>query len=170
MKKPSPASQPTDALFDDLLALRAQVSDAAVTTVERFRPAAGRDDPALANLAHYLALRQHDIRPLQRRLMARGLSSLGRLESRVLPTLDAVLGALAFINGQPAAFAVPDEATFFAGEKRLEAATEALVRPGTRPSPHPHHGDLADAGRQRPGLYSRSRRARHGLRPHQLRP
>lgn len=127
MKKPSAA--PTDTLFDDMLELREQVSAAAEAMTARFRDEAGHDDPALANLAHYIALRQHDVRPLQRRLMARGLSSLGRLESRVLPTLDAVLGALAFINGRPAPFPVPDEAAFFAGEKRLEDATEALFGP-----------------------------------------
>jgi len=129
MKKPSATSLPTDALFGDMLTLRAQVSEAATPMIERFRAQAGRDDDALANLAHYIALRQRDIRPLQRRLMARGLSSLGRLESRVLPTLDAVLSALAFINGQPAPFALQDEASFFAGEKRLEDATETLFGP-----------------------------------------
>ena len=39
------------------------------------------------NLAHYLALRPHDIRPLQRKLARFGFSSLGRLEGRVAPTL-----------------------------------------------------------------------------------
>lgn len=129
MKKPGATPLPTDALFDDMLALRTQIAELGEAMIERFGAAAGRDDPALANLAHYIALRQHDIRPLQRRLMARGLSSLGRLESRVLPTLDAVLGALGFINGNPAPFPMPDEATFFAGEKRLEEATEALFGP-----------------------------------------
>ena len=46
--------------------------------------------PSALNFAHYLALRRHDLRPLQRKLMALGISSLGRLESRVLVSLDAV--------------------------------------------------------------------------------
>ena len=46
------------------------------------------------NFCHYLALRHRDIRPLQRALMPYGLSSLGRLEGRVLATLDAVEAAL----------------------------------------------------------------------------
>ena len=46
------------------------------------------------NLAHYLALRRRDLRPLQRVLMRYGLSSLGRLESRVLVTLDSVADVL----------------------------------------------------------------------------
>ena len=40
------------------------------------------------NLACYLALRRHDLPPLQLALMRWGLSSLGRSESRVRVTLD----------------------------------------------------------------------------------
>ena len=87
-------------------------------------------DPAIINLAHYLALRRHDIRSLQRRLMALGLSSMGRLEGRVLPTIDAVLHALAELAHRDGhGIAMPSEAEFFAGEARLEAATEALFGP-----------------------------------------
>lgn len=40
-----------------------------------------------SNLAHYLAVRQHDLRPLQTQLSRLGLSSLGRMEGRVRSTL-----------------------------------------------------------------------------------
>ena len=91
----------------------------------------GDDDRArLHNLYHYLALRRQDIRPLQRQLMCRGLSSLGRLESRVMPTLDAVLCALAAIDGRPAPFPSPAEHEFFRGESMLAVATETLLGPG----------------------------------------
>ena len=43
--------------------------------------------PDAANLLHYLALRHYDLRPLQGRLSALGLSSLGRSEAQVLATL-----------------------------------------------------------------------------------
>lgn len=43
------------------------------------------------NLADYLALRHHDLRLLQTALMPWGLSSLGRMEARVMPNLDAVI-------------------------------------------------------------------------------
>ncbi len=43
------------------------------------------------NLLHYLALRRRDLRVLQSHLAAVGLSSLGRAESQVLPTIEAVL-------------------------------------------------------------------------------
>ena len=46
------------------------------------------------NLVHYLALRQADIRLLQRRLGALGLSSLGRCEAHVLATVRSVRAAL----------------------------------------------------------------------------
>ena len=77
------------------------------------------------NLAAYLALRRRDLRPLQRRLMALGLSSLGRLESRVLPTLLAVRAALAAMIGQTADPIQPDS-TFFAGERKLAAQARAI--------------------------------------------
>ncbi|MDP3421432.1 MAG: hypothetical protein Q8S10_10940, partial [Thiobacillus sp.] len=46
------------------------------------------------NLLHYLALRRRDLRPLQRSLAAMGVSSLGRAESNVLASVDAVLRVL----------------------------------------------------------------------------
>jgi pyruvate kinase len=46
------------------------------------------------NLFHYLALLCHEMRPLQERLSALGLSSLGRTESRVLTSINKVLEAL----------------------------------------------------------------------------
>lgn len=70
------------------------------------------------NLACYLALRHHDLRPLQHSLTALGLSSLGRLESRVLPTLEAVKATLAALSAGPAEER-PSEERFFAGEERL---------------------------------------------------
>ena len=46
------------------------------------------------NLAHYLAMRQFDLRHLQDRLAQAGLSSLGRAEASVLSTLDALIEVL----------------------------------------------------------------------------
>ena len=114
-------------LLDDMLALRAGVLETALPLIAGF---AGGDtasaDPALVNLAQYLSLRHHDIRPLQRRLMRLGLSSLGRLEGRVLPTLDAVIVALAALADREIPVALPPEEEFFRGEARLEEASAAL--------------------------------------------
>jgi pyruvate kinase len=52
------------------------------------------------NLTHYLSLRSHDLRELQHDLGRLGLSSLGRLESHALATLDAVLAALHKLAGK----------------------------------------------------------------------
>ena len=77
--------------------------------------------PSALNLAHYLRFRQTDLRPLQRRLMALGLSSLGRAEGRVLATLDAVGAALAALSPNSAAACphLPSERQFFRGEQYL---------------------------------------------------
>jgi len=81
--------------------------------------------PSAENLAAYLAMRRHDLRPLQRALMRLGLSSLGRLESRVLPALATVRAALGALNGESWQPPV-DDSTFFAGSNRLAARTEAM--------------------------------------------
>lgn len=52
------------------------------------------------NLLHYLALRQSDIRDLQRELGLLGLSRLGRAEAHTLSSLDAVLVALHAMAGR----------------------------------------------------------------------
>lgn len=52
------------------------------------------------NLLHYLALRQSDIRELQRELGLLGLSRLGRAEAHTLSSLDAVLAALNAMAGR----------------------------------------------------------------------
>jgi pyruvate kinase len=52
------------------------------------------------NLAHYLALRQTDIRDLQPRLASLGLSRLGRSEAHTLSSLNAVLTALYALTGR----------------------------------------------------------------------
>ncbi len=51
------------------------------------------------NLLDYLALRRHDIRPLQSKLARLGLSSLGRTEPHVLSSLHAVLKVLYKLAG-----------------------------------------------------------------------
>src|SRR5512134_2025262 len=70
-------------------------------------------EESAANLAHYMAFRHRDLRALQRSLMRLGLSSLGRLESRVLPTLIAVKAALAALARLPPEEA-PSSDAFFA--------------------------------------------------------
>jgi pyruvate kinase len=56
-----------------------------------------------ANLAAYIALRRHDLRPIQGNLAALGISSLGRCEGHVVAALDAVIHALRLMRGVPVA-------------------------------------------------------------------
>ncbi len=83
------------------------------------------------NLLHYLALRRRDVRPLQGQLAMLGLSSLGRAESHVLATLDAVLTALHHMVQRPWQRPPQEPAglDFTAGPRRLDEHTEALLGP-----------------------------------------
>lgn len=80
------------------------------------------------NLAHYLALRHNDRRPLQEKLAHLGLSSLGRSESHVLANLDKVLGILHRLTGQPWQPHTAEEPVGIkSSRKLLERHTEELL-------------------------------------------
>ena len=123
-------------LLDEVDRLRAAVLMKAETIARDWDGWIERPDfaPSAANFAHYLALRRHDIRPLQLELAARGLSSLGRAESRVLPTLNAVAAVLAFLAGKATTAPDPDHA-FFSGEERLASRTVELLGPSSQRRP-----------------------------------
>jgi pyruvate kinase len=120
-------------LYQEIVALRREVAVEGRKLWSEWRRSIRR--PAFAasalNLAHYLVLRRRDLRPLQRRLMSLGLSSLGRAEGRVLAALDAVVAALAAIAGEHEAAAWPSERRFFRGEKALAASTTEIFGPAT---------------------------------------
>ncbi len=120
-------------LLAGVVTLRNDVAAEGAAAFRRWRPNLERGAFAVSayNLAHYLALRQRDLRPLQRRLMALGLSSLGRVEGRVLASLDAVTVALAAIAdvSPPVGVAAPSERQFFRGEARLKANAEEIFGP-----------------------------------------
>ena len=81
------------------------------------------------NLLHYLALRSEDIRPLQDRLARLGLSSLGRVESHVLATIDTVLRNLYLVSGQqaPEPGRMETYRAYDAGANNLEKNTVRLL-------------------------------------------
>lgn len=111
-------------LCSDMLELEATVLKRPLTLHEAHRRSA-------RNLAHYLALRRHDVRELQSQLALLGLSSLGRTESHVLDavkTVHSVLNALLGVNGT---LPGPPEPAVEIGEgsKLLEANTDALLGP-----------------------------------------
>ena len=80
--------------------LRQEVLDYENTRRADIARAAPECRASARNLIHYLAARQHDLRELQRGLSRLGLSSLGRMEANVLPTLNAVLLALRGLAGE----------------------------------------------------------------------
>ena len=82
------------------------------------------------NLASYLSLRHQDLRRLQDELSHRGLSSLGRCESRVMASLDAVLAMLSSADPKEKdkrPWPVPG--AFTDGFQRIQDAAEDILGP-----------------------------------------
>ncbi len=109
-------------LFSTLTQVHQEVYRKGLETFNRWQPLLQRRafGPSAQNLAHYLALREHDLRDLQVGLMPWGLSSLGRSEARVLPNLDAVIATLGIICGEKGEVTKhPSIKAFFRGEHIL---------------------------------------------------
>ncbi len=84
--------------------------------------------PSARNLLHYLAVRQNDIRGVQKELIDLGLTSLGNAETAVLSTLDNLLVNLHALAGIP--YDAPDElvpVTCNTGPMMLDMHTEQLL-------------------------------------------
>ncbi|MDP2823841.1 MAG: pyruvate kinase [Sulfuritalea sp.] len=77
------------------------------------------------NLIHYLGLRRRDMRSLQERLAAVGLSSLGRMESHVFTNLNAIIDLLRCALGKQSMEEIVP-ATTAAGATLLENNTNNL--------------------------------------------
>jgi pyruvate kinase len=134
-KKQHPRSVQPDAdvasVLREITALREAIAaDAALPHHQLDAVHANYQDSA-RNLLHYLALRRRDLRPLQLRLAALGLSSLGRAESHVLASVDAVLAVLHSLARlpQPPRSLAPDVVDFPRGQQLLAEHTQALVGP-----------------------------------------
>lgn len=128
--KTDPSHRSPHALLKELQKLRYCVVADGNQIFDRWQPTIERAQfrDSLRNLAYYLALRHHDLRPLQVALMPLGLSSLGRSESRVLANLDAVIATLGALCHQDPSHCPPHPPleTFFAGEQLLQAHTEEV--------------------------------------------
>ena len=130
----------TQDLLKEVLDLRAAIVAAAEETSAGLALGAAPSE-AIRNLTHYLALRRHDVRDLQRRLMWHGLSSLGRAEGRVLPAFDAVLTALAALAGQPSPVAPPTEDAFFFGRSPAYPGDRYALWSAPGAPAQSHYGD-----------------------------
>lgn len=117
-------------LLSTLQELRQTVESEGQATFNQWRSHIQRPEflSSALNLAEYLALRRHDLRPLQAALMPWGLSSLGRIEARVMPNLDAVIATLEVICGSESAQHLnrPPIEFFFEGDRLLQKHTEEL--------------------------------------------
>lgn len=117
-------------LLSILQSLRQQVVSEGEITFNQWRSHIQRSKFLLSaqNLAQYLALRRHDLRSLQAALMPWGLSSLGRIEARVMPNLDAVIATLEVLCGTESAQHQkrPPIEAFFEGNRLLQLHTEEL--------------------------------------------
>src|SRR6516165_3385945 len=90
----------TSSLIDELTALRGAMLTEEAALEDRLRDACEEHRDSARNLAHYIALRRHDVRDLQERLTAEGLSSLGRVEADVLGAVHGVLHVLNRLLGK----------------------------------------------------------------------
>jgi len=120
------------ALHARLSTLRDETLTEAAGTLEGWAPALRREEfrPSVENLALYLALRKVDLTAEQEALSELGLSSLGRSESHVLATLDAVIAALATLaEARPIEGSVGHR--FAPARARIDARRDAIF--GTDP-------------------------------------
>jgi pyruvate kinase len=117
-------------LLDALLELRQAVCEEGQALFQSWRLTIARRIflPSALNLAYYLVLRRRDLRPIQAALTPWGLSSLGRLEARVLPNLDAVIATLGAVVGtDPVTLPErPRLSLFRRGQHLLNRTTEML--------------------------------------------
>ena len=144
-----------EALIRDLWALRESMLRNEVRLASWLRQADATHTASATNLAHYLALRRHDLRSLQEQLARMGLSSLGRAETHVLANLDKVLGILHRLTGRPWTALSHDEPTGSqSGPARLDRHAQALFGAvprersvrimAPRPSDAAHDDDLGN--------------------------
>lgn len=120
-----------EAALSELLAIRSRILADSTKSKRPLDLINGHYRDSARNLLHYLGLRRHDVRPLQLRLAALGLSSLGRAESHVLATIDSVVEVLHRLAQRP--YRAPSEEApvvdFAAGQGLLAEHTHALLGP-----------------------------------------
>ena len=109
-------------LCSDMLELEASILKRPLALHEAHRRSA-------RNLAHYLALRRHDVRQLQSQLALLGLSSLGRTESHVFSAVQSVHRVLNALLGTNGSLQSPEDPAVEIGEgtELLEANADTLL-------------------------------------------
>lgn len=115
-------------LLSDLTRIRDKVTAEGAALMRRWKPMLRRDDfhASAENLAHYMILRRIDMRPVQAAMAPWGVASLGRCESRVMPTLNAIIANLQLISRANAEPTRPRRADFVFGQEALRRNSEAV--------------------------------------------
>ena len=123
-----------EAVLQELLVIREEMVANAALSQSRLEEIHPHFVDSARNLLHYLALRCRDVRPLQLRLATLGLSSLGRAESHVLATVEAVLEVLHRLAGHSWSPPIPEGGRVdFAGGSNFSPSTPRRFSP--RPIP-----------------------------------
>jgi pyruvate kinase len=125
--------QDVSEIIDELQTIRRDL----IRAEERFATLIASTHPiwreSARNLVHYLALRRFDIRRLQTKLAAMGLSSLGRSEGHVMATIESVLNVLLNLSTHGSINLEKSKSPGYGeGTRLLEKHTEALL--GERPA------------------------------------
>jgi pyruvate kinase len=127
----APAAGPFGERILEFAALCREVRHASECADVRLCDVAAGRRPSLENLHAYLALRAHDLRPLQQVLDRLGLAAFEHAEPHVLSTLEAILTNLCLLDGQQPepALLPPDSGAFDAGRALLQGNTNLLFGP-----------------------------------------
>ena len=93
---PDPCEVVLKQILKEVAELRQEIEIKADLRLQKYQHnyPSGAFSKSACNLAHYLAMRQFDLRDLQDRLAQASLTSLGRAEASVLSTLDALIDVL----------------------------------------------------------------------------
>ncbi len=123
----------TDALVGRLLPLVRQLRDEAVaaeaTYSDELAALDGSQRESARNLIHYLTIRKHDIRQLQRDLLSLGLSSLGIIEPHALGSLDRVIYVLERLQNTQPSLRQAELSDLSSGPARLRENAAELLGP-----------------------------------------
>ena len=125
MRTDSAPPQVLDDMSRALIGLRSEMLGAETLPLDGLHDLPAQSQASARNLLHYLALRRHDLRGLQRKLESVGLSTLEGAESGALENVDAVLGVLRRLDlGAPWRSGGSN-----AGQALLDAHTDTLFGP-----------------------------------------
>ena len=118
-----------DELISELSAIRSEMVKSVYESAAVLNTIHPQHRQSAKNLLQYLTLRRRDLRPIQTRLSEMGLSSLGRSESHVLATINAVLSTLHKVVHREWNLSDEDmtEPEFRNGQNLLQEHTERML-------------------------------------------